>query len=53
MKRSVLPPIILKWATPDTALWFGFSVVMHAIWGIVLGLIVGYGLRSAATTRRQ
>ncbi len=49
----VLPPIILKWTTPDAAQWFGFSVVMHAIWGIVLGLVVGYGLRSAATARQE
>jgi hypothetical protein len=45
----VLPPIILKWTAPETAQWFGFSVVMHAIWGIVLGLVVSYGLRSATT----
>jgi hypothetical protein len=49
----VLPPIILKWTTPDALVWFGFSVVMHAIWGIVLGLVVGYGLRSAATAGQE
>jgi hypothetical protein len=43
----VMPPIILNWTAPAAAQWFGFSVVMHAIWGIVLGGVVSYGLRSA------
>jgi len=42
----VLPPIILDWAAPEAAWWFGFSFVMHAIWGVVLGGVVAYGLRS-------
>jgi hypothetical protein len=40
----VMPPIILKWTTPAAAQWFGFSFVMHAIWGVVLGVVVSYGL---------
>jgi hypothetical protein len=43
----VLPPIILGWATPVTVWWFGFSFMMHAIWGATLGAMVAYGLRSA------
>lgn len=43
----LLPPIILKMAAPEAAQWFGFCVVMHAIWGAALGGIVAYGLRSA------
>jgi hypothetical protein len=43
----VLPPIILGWAAPEAAWWFGFSFMMHAIWGSVLGGIVAYGLRRA------
>ena len=43
----VTPPIILKWTAFAAAQWFGFSFVMHAIWGIVLGVVVSYGLRSA------
>jgi hypothetical protein len=41
----VLPPIILKMAAPEAAQWFGFCVVMHAIWGAVLGSVMAYGLR--------
>jgi hypothetical protein len=49
----VTPPIILKW-TADTAVqWFGFSFVMHAIWGMTLGLIVSWGLRSASGPRQE
>jgi hypothetical protein len=40
----VMPPIILKWTTAAAAQWFGFSFVMHAIWGVVLGAVVCYGL---------
>jgi hypothetical protein len=43
----VMPPIILNWAASDAVTWFGFSLVMHAIWGAVLGLVVRYGLRAA------
>lgn len=48
----VTPPLILKWAGAAAAQWFGFSFVMHAIWGVVLGLVVRYGLRSAIAARR-
>ena len=40
-----MPPIILQWTASAAAQWFGFSFVMHAIWGIVLGVVVSYGLR--------
>ncbi len=46
----VTPPLILNWGRADTVQWFGFSFVMHAIWGTVLGTVVAYGL---AATRRQ
>jgi hypothetical protein len=42
----VLPPIILNWTTPEALWWFGFSAVMHAIWGAVLGTVMSFGLRS-------
>jgi hypothetical protein len=42
-----MPPIILKLGASDAARWFGFCLVMHAIWGATLGTIVAYGLRSA------
>ncbi len=40
-------PILLKMTPPATVQWFVGSFVMHLILSIVLGLIVGYGLRSA------
>jgi hypothetical protein len=46
----VTPPLILGWDRSTTMQWFGFSFVMHAIWGTVLGAVVAYGLISA---RRQ
>jgi hypothetical protein len=49
----VTPPIILTWATPVTVWWFGFSFLMHGIWGAVLGAVVAYGLRSARTSSPQ
>jgi hypothetical protein len=39
-------PITLKRTASDTAGLFGFFVVMHAIWGILLGVVVSYGLRT-------
>jgi hypothetical protein len=40
-------PILLKMKAPETLLWFGGSFIMHLILSIVLGLIVGCGLRHA------
>jgi len=40
-------PILLKMKTPATLQWFGGSFVMHLILSVVLGVIVGYGLRPA------
>jgi NhaP-type Na+/H+ or K+/H+ antiporter len=48
----VMPPIILKWTASTATQWFGFSFVMHAIWGIVLGVVVSYGLRSTVATEQ-
>lgn len=42
-----MTPILLETSTTTTWLWFGGSFVMHLIWGIVLGLVVSYGLRIA------
>jgi hypothetical protein len=47
----VLPPIILKWSASDTAALLRFYFVMHAIWGILLGVVMSYGLRSAMADR--
>lgn len=50
MPVLVMPPILLKWTASATAQLFGFYFVMHALWGILLGVIVSYGLRSATAT---
>ncbi len=42
----VMPPIILKWTASEAAQLFVFYLVMHAIWGMLLGVAVSYGLRS-------
>ena len=47
----VMVPIMLKRTASDTAGLFGFFFVMHAIWGILLGVVVSYGLRSAMAAR--
>jgi hypothetical protein len=52
MPFLVMPPIILKWTASATAQVFGFYFVMHAIWGILLGVVVSYGLRSAMAARQ-
>jgi hypothetical protein len=46
-------PIILKMTASETLQWFGVSAVMHLIWGVVLGAVVGYGLRSTTVARRS
>jgi hypothetical protein len=43
----VTPPLILDWSRADALQWFGFSFLMHAIWGTVLGAIVAYRVVSA------
>jgi hypothetical protein len=48
----VMPPIILNWTTSATEQLFGFYFVMHAIWGILLGVVVSYGLRSTTAARQ-
>ncbi len=50
----VTTPILLKMNLLATLLWFGGSFVMHLIMSIILGVIVGYGLRQTplATQRR-
>ena len=53
MPILVMPPIILKWTASAVARLFGFYFVMHAIWGILLGVVVSYGLRSAMAARQE
>jgi hypothetical protein len=48
----VMPPIILKWTPSAAAQLFAFYFVMHAIWGILLGVVMSYGLRSTTAARQ-
>jgi hypothetical protein len=43
----VTTPILLKMTKPETLQWFGGSFVMHFVLAVVMGSVVGYGLRSA------
>ncbi len=45
-------PILLKMTTPETLQWFSVSFVMHLVYGIILGVVVRYGLRAAAAARQ-
>lgn len=40
-------PILLKMTAAETVQWFAGSFVMHFIFGVVLGVVVSYGLRLA------
>jgi hypothetical protein len=44
--------LVLNMTATATALWFGISVVMHLAYGAVMGVVVSYGLRSAAMPTR-
>jgi hypothetical protein len=43
-------PILLKMTLPATLQWYGGSFVMHLILAIVLGAVVGYGLRQGSAS---
>jgi hypothetical protein len=47
----ILPPLILEMSRADILQWLGFCVIMHGIFGLVLGLVVSYGLRAPARAR--
>ncbi len=40
--------ILLQMDASQTAQWFGISIVMHLVYGAVLGAVVRYGLHPAA-----
>jgi hypothetical protein len=41
-------PVLLKMTGPETWQWFGFSFVMHMIWGVVLGVVVSYAWKTSS-----
>lgn len=47
----VTAPLINTMTASDTLQWFGLSFPMHLICGVVLGVVVSYGLRSATTAQ--
>jgi hypothetical protein len=46
-------PILLKMKAPATLQWYGGSFVMHLILSVVLGVIVGYGLRQGSVSQSK
>lgn len=46
-------PILLKMTALKTIQWYGGALMMHSVLGLVLGLIMSYGLRSAAASSRR
>ncbi len=48
----VMPPIVLSLTASAVGMWLGFCLVMHGIWGTVLGLVVSYGLRPATAAKQ-
>jgi hypothetical protein len=46
-------PILLKMTAPQIIQWYGGSFVMHLMFAIVLGAVVGYGLRLAAAVNHR
>jgi hypothetical protein len=46
-------PILLKMAGPATLQWYGGSFVMHLMMAVVLGKVVGYGLRLATSVNHK
>ena len=44
-------PILLKMPASETVLWFAGSFVLHLTWGIVLGLVMHYGLLTKSLPR--
>jgi hypothetical protein len=46
-------PILLKMTGPTTLQWYGGSFVMHFMLAVVLGIVVGYGLRLTNPVSRR
>ena len=48
-----MPPILLKMTVPAILQWYGGSFIMHLIVAVVLGAIVGRGLRLATAVKHK
>jgi hypothetical protein len=45
--------LVLQMTAGETVQWFGISFVMHLVYGLVLGLVMHYGSRTAAAARQR
>lgn len=48
----VMTPILLNMTAAATLQWYGGSFVMHLLWGLVAGIVVGRGLKLQPHTPR-
>ncbi len=48
-----MTPMLLKMTIPATLQWYCGSFVMHLLLAVVLGAIVGYGLRQEPASRSK
>jgi len=48
-----MAPLLLKMDQLTVRLWFGGSLIMHLILAVILGSIVGYGLRLSPLSQRR
>jgi len=48
-----MTPILLKMTATTTLLWYGGSFLMHSVLGLVLGMIISYGLETANTSNHR
>jgi hypothetical protein len=46
-------PVLLKMPAQEAIFWFAGSSVLHAIWGIVMGSSIYYGLRVVTRNQRS
>jgi hypothetical protein len=46
-------PILLKMTAAETLRWFGFSFIMHFLMAVVMGAVVGYGLRFPVSVKHR
>lgn len=46
-------PILLKMTVAKTLQWYGGSFLMHSVLGLVLGVIMSYGLHYATASKRR
>lgn len=48
-----LAPILLKMTAAEILLWFGGSLVMHLVWGLILGAMMSRGLRLSDAVKTE